>query len=81
MKKSESEKEAECDESKYVIVRGFLHEVPGGKKPSQSAKKVILQVGKMLFDLNYWGEVKDGADLAKLLKDDRYAVKLLKGGD
>lgn len=60
---------------KYEIVMGFLHEAEDGAK---IGKKIIVQVGNYLFELHNWGEVKDAADLAKLLKDDRYALKLLK---
>jgi hypothetical protein len=74
VKNREAEDES-CDMQKYEIFGGKLHEFKPGVA---SGKKVIVQVGNVLFDLHYWGEMKDASELAKLLRDDKYSVRLLK---
>jgi len=53
----------------YTIERGLLYE---------GNKKVIVQIGNMLFECLEWGKVKNAKDLAKLLNNKRYSIRLLK---
>ena len=64
----------------YITDRGLLFQEKGKGKP----KKVLIQIGINFFELYYWGKLKGktkeehAKDIIKLLKDDRYSVKLIK---